>query len=291
MILSLFIFGVAATSSGEAVASTTSVTELSQTLDSVVSEGHSILPSVTTESADARTTIVDDHTSHPPVVTGVSMDPPDHSVIESDQKVVAESDASEDKEALEDFLAELFQNDESDSTAVPADPVQTPLTESPTPLTEEEIAERKRLRDIETREKRIEITGRHAQWETRLEEHGEEVLAELLKNINKLRARVSYDVSHNEEIAKLHKGYENEANKAIKGVEVFFEKRIKTGKRVEESVMKTWEDVLRKVEKKIDDKQREVEKEMQEYYSAYIEDEAERASTLPFDLFDSPKLM
>ena len=270
---------------------TTSVAELSQTLNSVVSEGQSIFSSVTTESVDARTTIVDDHTSHPPVVTGVSMDPPDHSVIKTDQEVVSESDASEDKEALDDFLAELFQNDESDTTAVPADPVQTPLAENPKPPTEEEIAERKRLRAIETREKRIEITGRHAQWETRLEERGKEVLAELLENIKKLRARVSDDVSNNEEIAKLQKGYEDEANKAIKGVEAFFEKRIKTGKRVEESVVKTWEGVLSKVEKKIDDKKREVEKEMQEYYSAYIEDEAERASTLSFDLFGPPKLM
>ena len=291
MILSLFIFGVAATSSGEEVPSTTSVAEPSQTLDYVVSEGHSIFSSVTTESVAAGTTIVDDHTSHPPAVTSVSMDPPDHSVIETDQEDVAKSDASEDKEALEDFLAELFQDDESDSTVVPVDPVQTPLSEAPKPRTEEEIAERKRLRVIETREKRIEITGRHAEWETRLEAQGKEVLAELLNNVKNLRARVSDDVRNNEEISKLQSGYENEANKAIKGVEVFFERRIKTGKKVEDSVVKTWEDVLRKVEKKIDDKKHEVEKEMQEYYSAYIEDESERASTLPFDLFGSPKLM
>ncbi len=269
---------------------TTSVAELSQTLDHLVSEGQSIPYSVTTESVDARTTIVDDHTSHPPVVNDISMDPPDHSVIETDQEV-AESNASEDKEALDDFLAELFQNSESESTAVPADPVQIPLAEKPKPLTEEEIAERKRLLEIETREKRIEITGRHAQWETRLEEQCKEVQAELLEQVNKLRAHVSSDVSNNEDMAKLLNGYENEANKAIKGVEVFFEKRIKIGKRVEESVVKTWEDVLQKVEKRFEDKKREVEREMQEYYNDYIEEEAERASTLPFDLFDSPKLI
>ena len=264
---------------------TTSVAELSQTLDHLVSEGHSIPYSVTTESVDASATIVDDHTSHPPVVNDASMDPPDHSVIETDQEVVAESNASEDKEALDDFLAELFQNSESESIAVPADPAQTPLAEKPKPPTEEEIAERKRLLEIETREKRIEITGRHTQWETRLEEQGKEILAELLEQVNKLRAYVSSDVSNNEDISKLLNGYENEANKAIKGVEAFFEKRIKIGKTVEESMVKTWEDVLKKVEKKFDDKKREVEKEMQEYYNAYIEEEAERASTFPFDLF------
>ena len=273
--LSLFIFGAAATSNGEEAPTTTSVAEPSQTLDHLVSEGYSIPPSVTTESIDARATIVDDHTSHPPVV---NEDPMDHSFIETVQEAVAESNTSEDKETLEDFLAELFPEDESSDN--PVDPVQTPVAQNPKPLTEEEIAERKRLLEIETREKRIEITGRHAQWEVRLEERGKELLAEVLEQVNKLRAHVSSDVGNNEEISKVIKGYENEANKAIKGVEAFFEKRIKTGKKVEESVVKTWEDILKKVGKKFDDKKREVEKEMQEYYNAYLEEEAEVASTL-----------
>lgn len=281
MILSLFIFGVAATSNGEEAPTTTSVAEPSQTLDHLVSEGYSILPSVTTESIDARdarATIVDDHTSHPPVVNDVRVDPVDHSFVETVQEAVAESNTSEDKETLDDFLAELFPEGESSDN--PADPVETPVPQNPKPLTEEEIAERKRLLAIETREKRIEITGRHTQWEVRLEERGKEILAEVLEQVNKLRAHVSSDVGNNEAISKLITGYENEANKAIKGVEAFFEKRIKIGKKVEESVVKTWEGILKKVGKKFDDKKREVEKEMQEYYNAYLEEEAEVASTL-----------
>jgi len=275
VILSLFIFGVAATSNGEGVQTTTSVAEPSQTLDHLVSEGHSILSSVTTESVDARTTIVDDHTNHTLVVNDVPIDPLDHSLTETVQEVVADTNTSEDKDTLDDFLAELFQNPESESSAEPAEPVQTPKTP-----TAEEIAERKRLLKIETQEKRIEITGRHTQWEARLEERGKELLAALLKQVKELRAHVSSDVSNNEEISKLLIGYENEANKAIKGVETFFEKRIKIGKKVEESVVKTWEDILRKVAKKIDDKEREVEKEIAEYYTSYIKEEVEHASTL-----------
>jgi hypothetical protein len=274
VILSLFIFGVVAKSNEEVVPTTTSVTEPSQTLDHLVSEGHTVLSGITTEPVDTGATIVDDHANHPLVVNDVPMDPLDYSSIDSVQEVVAESNTSEDKESLEDFLAELFQNPESESSA---DAVQPP---PPKPPTEEEIAERKRLLKIETREKRIDITGRHTKWETQLEERGKEVLAELLKQVNELRAQVSNDMSNNEQILKLLTGYENEANKAIKGVETFFEKRIKIGKKVEESVVKTWEDVLKKVEKKFDDKEREVEKEMQEYYNSYITEEVERASAL-----------
>jgi hypothetical protein len=284
VILALFIFGVAATSSGEGEPTTASVAEPSHTLDHLVSNGHSILSSVTTEPMDSTTTIVDGHTNHPPVVNDVPIDPLNQSFIETVQEVAAESNTSGDKEVLEDFLAELFQNTEGEPSADPADPanpVQTPLAQKPKSLTEEEIAERKRLLAIETREKRIEITGRHTQWEARLEERGKEELAELIKQVNELRAHVSNDVGNNEEISKLLNGFENEANRAIKGVEAFFEKRIKIGKKVEESVIKTWEDVLKKVDKKIDDKEREVEKEMQEYYNSYIEEESARASTPP----------
>ena len=235
-----------------------------------------------------QATIEKNATNHPPVMGGVPIDPLDHSFIETVQEVVAESSTPEDKEILDDFLAELFQDLEGEPST---EPVQTPLTPNPTPPTEEEIAERKRRLAIETHEKRIEITGRHAQWEVRVEERGKEVQAELLKQVNELRARVSDDVGNNEEISKLLSGYENEANKAIKGVEVFFEKRIKIGKKVEESVVKTWEDVLKKVQKKIEDKKREVNEEMQEYYESYIDEELKYASTIFFDVFDPQKLM
>jgi hypothetical protein len=216
-------------------------------------------------------------TNYPPVINDVPIDPLDHSVVETVQEVAAESNISEDKETLEDFLAELFQESADES---PADPVESPLAPNHKTLTEEEIAERKRLLEIETREKRAEITGRHTQWEARLEERGKELLVELLNQVKELRAHVSNDVRNNEEISKLFSGYENEANKAIKGVEVFFEKRIKIGKEVEQSVVKTWEEVLKKVQKKIDEKKREVEKDMQEYYNSYIEEEMDYASTL-----------
>lgn len=222
-------------------------------------------------------------TNHSPVINDVPIDPLDRSFIETVQEVVAESNPSEVKETLEDFLAELFQESEGESSAAS---VQTPEGQKPKILTEEEIAEQKRRLEIETREKRIEITGRHAQWEQRLEERGKEVLAELLNQVKELRAYVSDDVENNEEISKLLSGYENEAAKAIKGVEAFFEKRIKIGKKVEESVVKTWEEVLRKVEKKVQDKKHEVDKEMQEYYNSYIDDELKYASTLSLDLFD-----
>ena len=225
-----------------------------------------------------QATIEKNATNRPPVMNDVPVDPLDHSFHETVQEVVAKTN-TEEKEILEDFLAELFQESEGGS---PADPVQK---ESPKPLTEEEIVERKRRLEIETREKRIEITGRHAQWETRLEDRGKDILAELLKQVKELRAHVSNDIKTNEEISKLLSGYENEANKAIKGVEVFLEKRIKIGKKVEESVLKTWEDVLKKIQKKIDDKKREVEGEMQEYYNSYLEEEAGRASTISLDPF------
>jgi hypothetical protein len=239
-------------------------------------------------SGDEEAIIEKNATSHSPVMNDVPIDPFDRSFIETVQEVVTESNASEDKEILEEFLAELFRNPEGEPSA---DPVQTPLAQKPKPLTEEEITERKRRLEIETREKRAEITGRHAQWEVRLEERGKEVQADLLKQVNELRSYVSNDVKSNQAILDLLNGYENEANKAIKGVEVFFEKRIKIGKQVEESVVKTWEEVLRKVEKKFDDKKREVEKEMQEYYQSYLEEELDHASILPLEPFGPPKLM
>lgn len=223
-------------------------------------------------------------TNHPPVMTDVPIDPLDHSFRETVQEVITESNNSEDKEILEDFLAELFQEPEGGSSA---DPVQA---ERPKPLTEEEIAERKRRLEIETREKRTEITGRHAQWEARLEDRGKEILAELLKQVKELRVYVSNDIKKNQDISKLLSGYENEANKAIKGVEVFLEKRLKIAKKVEDSVMKTWEDVLNKVQKKIEDKKREVQAEMQEYYNSYIDEEAGHASAIFLDPFGTQSL-
>lgn len=225
-----------------------------------------------------------DTTNHPPAMTDVPIDPLDHSFRETVHEVITESNNSEDKEILEDFLAELFQEPEGGSSA---DPVQA---ERPKPLTEEEIAERKRRLEIETREKRTEITGRHTQWETRLEDRGKEILAELLKQVKELRVYVSNDIKKSEDISKLLSGYENEANKAIKGVEVFLEKRIKIAKKVEDSVMKTWEDVLKKVQKKFEDKKREVQGEMREYYNSYIDEEAGHASAIFLDPFGPQNL-
>jgi len=251
--------------------------------EEVIVEGEDGKSTGTSAPGVEQATIEKNATNHSPVMNDVPIDPLDHSFRETVKEEVAESN-TEGKEILEDFLAELFQEPEGDSSAKPVQ------AESPKPLTEEEIAERKRRLEIETREKRIEITGRHAQWETRLEDRGKEILAELLKQVKGLRVHVSDDVKSNEEISKLLSGYENEANKAIKGIEVFLEKRINIGKKVEESVVKTWEDVLKKVQKKMTDKKREMEAEMQEYYNSYIDEEAKHASTIYLDLSDLQSL-
>lgn len=173
------------------------------------------------------------------------------------------------------FLAKLLAEDETLTGEMPAEaqPAHAKKT-----LTEEEKEEQKRMKELETKMKRDELTRRHTKWEKRLQEAGEEEEVELLAKVGKMRADIVDGMRSKPEMFDLLKKMQSDGFKHIENTERYLTKMEKEGKPDEEAEKK-WKTIVEKVSKKLDDRTIETSTYLQNWHREIMQREKVVVST------------
>lgn len=157
----------------------------------------------------------------------------------------AESNTAEDED-LEAFLRDLGTEPDASSPADPA-PEETPSEPQQTE-TPEQAAERLRLKELETAEKRANIVGRHENWERQVQALTDKHVAGLPGILHKLRAEsiAALDAANHPETMQ------KDADKALKNTEAFIKKLVSDSGSGEQKVA-LLDNVVSKVQKRFED--------------------------------------
>ncbi|KIO15599.1 hypothetical protein M407DRAFT_34811, partial [Tulasnella calospora MUT 4182] len=157
----------------------------------------------------------------------------------------AESDTAEDDD-LEAFLRDLGTEPDSSLPADPA-PEETPGEPQETE-TPEQAAERLRLKQLETAEKRAEIVGRHEKWESQVRDLADKHVAGLAGILHNLRAESIAALDE----AKHPETMQKDADKALKNTEAFIKKLVSDPGSDEQKIV-LLDNVVSKVKKRFED--------------------------------------
>jgi len=175
-------------------------------------------------------------------------DPSETPGLKREEGGVKEGSIQDEDESMDDFLKNLLEEEDDVPSASSIKPPASPPVR--TPLTEEEKAEVKRLRDLETKEKRAEITSRHTEWEKKLTKTGEEELLVLLEKIKETRKEVVENMQTEPEMFILLKLVEETGLKQVENTNKFLKKLQKDGRKNEETLSK-WTKVMAKVRERL----------------------------------------
>jgi hypothetical protein len=174
----------------------------------------------------------------------------------------------DENENIDDFLKDLF---EDDGIPLPDD-LKAPVAPSQTPLSEDEKAEIQRLRDIQTKEKRADITKRHTQWEKKLAKAGEEELLELIEKVKVMRKTVVGSMQTNPEMFNLLKSMQEDGFKQVENTDKFLQKVKKDGSKEEEASSK-WTKIVAKVQERLNARTTETTTYLQKWYKDVMQKE------------------
>ncbi|KAG9050428.1 hypothetical protein FS837_005501 [Tulasnella sp. UAMH 9824] len=154
-----------------------------------------------------------------------------------------------DSDTVEDEDLEAFLRDLGTEPDLPADPApeETPSEPQQTD-TPEEAAERLRLKELETAEKRADILGRHENWERQVQALTDKHVAALPGILHKLRAEsiAALDAANHPETMQ------KDADKALKNTEAFVKKLVSDSGSEEQKVA-LLDNVVSKVQKRFED--------------------------------------
>ncbi|PCH44428.1 hypothetical protein WOLCODRAFT_139004 [Wolfiporia cocos MD-104 SS10] len=147
---------------------------------------------------------------------------------------------------LDAFYAELGIEDivTEGSTSTPGDVLPPVKTES-----DEEKAERQRLRAAQMADKRKDIMSRHTKWEEQLTAEIEVNKKALRKALITLRKAAAAELKESREIHAEIEGLVEEAEKLLKGADKYLQTLVKEG-RTEDEKRTLWERVVDKVDQK-----------------------------------------
>ncbi|TFY83656.1 hypothetical protein EWM64_g358 [Hericium alpestre] len=196
--------------------------------------------------------------------------------------VVSPSAVVEEDIDLDVFAADLGLNDEE----VKEPEEETPEAVSPPPaMSEEEIEEARRLKAVETAEKRRELTSRHADWEEKLEALIKESKKTLRKRLVALRKEAVAELKSSPLIRKTVDQLTAEADKFVKGAEAYIKNLKKnTGKGGERLTL--WTRVIEKIENKFFDLLKNTEALMDKWTNEYIAKEQNEVNTITEEVKD-----
>ncbi|KIM33703.1 hypothetical protein M408DRAFT_18734 [Serendipita vermifera MAFF 305830] len=172
---------------------------------------------------------------------------------------------------MDEFLQKLF---EEDGIPLPDD-LKKPIVPPPSAqksISEEEKAEIQRLKDIETKEKRADITARHTKWEKKLARAGEEELLELLEKIKEMRKAVVDSMRTKPEMFDLLKKLQEEGFKQVEQTEKYLQKIIKDAQKDEETSSK-WTKIVAKVQERLDKRTVETTSYLHNWYQDVMKKE------------------
>lgn len=133
-------------------------------------------------------------------------------------------------------------------------------------LTEEEIAEQKRLLEIETKEKREDITGRHTKWEEKLRVAGKAKVAEMLITAREMREEVVAKMRTSPEMFDLVKKMQEAGMKQVEGAERVLQKMVDS-KENDEAGAKKWNKVVEKIQQKLNSRTIETTEYLQTWFN------------------------
>ncbi|KAA1468908.1 hypothetical protein DENSPDRAFT_815552 [Dentipellis sp. KUC8613] len=205
----------------------------------------------------------------------------------TDAQVVLEADVeSVDAETtdidLDAFAADLGLDDVEEPEP---EPEEEPEAAQPTALTEEEEAERLRLKKIETAEKRANIMGRHTVWEEKVEALIKDNKKVLRKRLVALRKAAVDELKSSPEIKKNVDGLLAEAEKFLKGAEAYI-KNLQKNQNKAGDKQTLLEKVVSKIEDKFSERLRETEALVDEWYSNHLSKEAQEVETVTAEVRD-----
>lgn len=216
------------------------ISEATESTDSSTSSSAIIEPSTAVESN------ISTESSLPPSVestVSVPISTPVSPVDTFDEAVAVD---------LEEFYADLGLDSEEFES-----PVTAENTEAPSSFpeeTEEQIAERKRLKALDTAQKRAEIEGRHTKWEAELQAKIKSQRKALRKWLVKTRKDAAAELKAHQGIRDAIETLHAETEKALRGTEAYFTKVKKDDKKDETEKMKLWDRVVKKVEEKFEER-------------------------------------
>ena len=140
--------------------------------------------------------------------------------------------------------------------------------------TEEEKAEKERLRQIETAKKRADITGRHTKWEQEIEEAAADGRKALRKQLVAFRKAAVVDLKESKEIRKEVESLVDEAEKFLKGAEKYLTNLKREARRPDEK-RTMWERVVDKVDTKFGERLMQTEAVINGWYNVILNSELE----------------
>jgi signal recognition particle GTPase len=184
---------------------------------------------------------------------------------------------SEDDLDLASILADLGLDEDFLNSKI-EDETETAASESVIEgETEEEKAEKARLRKEETARKRADITGRHAKWEADLEERMTRNRKALRHSLVTSRKAATAELKDSKEIHKEIEDLVEEAEKYLKGTEKYLANLRKESRSPEEK--KTiWDRVADKVDKKFEERLSQTESVVNGWYLRVLENELAEVS-------------
>lgn len=176
--------------------------------------------------------------------------------------------ASDDDLDLDAFYAELGLDEDGAPTSTDEAPIAEE-TES-----EEEIAERKRQRDIKTAKKRADLDVRHKEWERQVEESVVTNGNALKKALVAVRKTAAAELKANVEIRKEIESLEEDAEKYLRGAEKYLA-NLKREPRREDEKKTMWTRVLDKVDEKFDQRLSQADEVVNGWYQGVLNKEME----------------
>lgn len=147
--------------------------------------------------------------------------------------------------------------------------------------TEEEKAEKVRLRVEETKAKRAEITRRHAQWEADIEGRITQNKKALRQALVTMRKTATTELKENQEIRKEIEDLVEDAEKYLRGSEKYMATLKKESRSSDEKKI-IWDRVVEKVDKKFAERLSQTETLVNGWYASLLTQEVAEVSNLSY---------
>ncbi|KAI9451930.1 hypothetical protein BJY52DRAFT_1084603, partial [Lactarius psammicola] len=179
---------------------------------------------------------------------------------------------SADDVDLDAFYADIGLNDEE------PEPEEVPESEHATqdPLLSEEQLEELRLKKLaETAEKRRDITGRHSNWEEKLDKAIKEQKKSLRRILVAMRKAAVQEFRTNANVKPAINQLLENADKLLKGAEAYLANLMKESRPLDEKVA-LWTKVLAKVDTKFTSYLRHIEDVIDRWYTSHLDREREQ---------------
>lgn len=156
------------------------------------------------------------------------------------------------------------------------EPLITPQSHEQAPVnppeSEEERAERLRLKAEETARKRADIEARHSKWETELRSQMETGLSTLKNRLRVIRGAAATELTEAPDIRDAIESLVADAEKYIKGAGIYL-RNLKAENRKNDEKMPLWERVIEKVGVKFSERLGVVEAVVNTWYGAILDQE------------------